>query len=110
MNTGRRGGSERDPGARPEVGMKGITGYVTGAVILAVVGVVCLGASRLDRELANAQQTLLTSQYSEAEASLEVVERYYGYVSRISGVNSRSFNDVQARKAALSYWQRAYRT
>jgi hypothetical protein len=72
--------------------MKGIAGYVVGAILLAVLGGICLGASRLDGVMVNAQQSLLTSDYNGADASLQSAERYYGYTSR----------------AAVNYWQRKY--
>jgi hypothetical protein len=88
--------------------MKGIAGYVVGAIVLAVLGGVCLGASRLDRQMGRAQQTLLTSDYGAADASLQVVERYYEYARRVPWVGDGPVNDVRTRRAALSYWQRKY--
>ena len=89
--------------------MKGIAGYVVGVIVLAALGVVCFGASRLDDLMVNAQQTLLTSDYAAADASLQAAERYYTYVSRLPGVGDRPGNDVRARRAAVNYWQRKYR-
>lgn len=88
--------------------MKGIAGYIVAAVVLAALGALCIGASRLNREMANAQQTLLLSDYAAADASLSAVERYYAYGSRVPGIGPQPLNDVRARKAALSYWQRRY--
>ncbi|HEY6362529.1 MAG TPA: hypothetical protein VIX63_15555 [Vicinamibacterales bacterium] len=88
--------------------MKGMAGYLVGSVVLAVLGAVCLGASRLDRQIAHAQQTLLTSDYGAADASLQVVERYYQYASRVPWVGEGPLNDVRARRAAINYWQRRY--
>ena len=88
--------------------MKGIARYVLGAVVLAGIGAVCLGASRLDGQMADAQQTLLTSDYGAAEASLSVVERYYQYASGVPWVGDGPLNDVRARKAAINYWRGQY--
>jgi hypothetical protein len=88
--------------------MKGIAGYVVGAIVLVVLGGLCLGASRLDDLMVNAQQTLLTSDYKAADASLQAAERYYGYAARLPGVGDRPANDVRARRAAVNYWQRQY--
>jgi hypothetical protein len=96
------GRNERD------VVMRGIAGYAIGAIILAILGGACLGASRLDRQMAGAQQALLTADYDGADASLQVVERYYQYASRVPGVGDGLVNDVRARRAAVSYWQRKY--
>ena len=88
--------------------MKGIAGCVVGALVLVVLGGICLGASRLDREMVGAQQVLLTSDYDAADASLQVVERYYRYASRLPWVGDGPLNDVRARRAAAKYWQRQY--
>lgn len=88
--------------------MKGIAGYVIGAVVLAVLGGLCLGGSRLDRQMARAQQTLIISDYAAADASLAVVERYYEYVRRVPWVGDGAVNDVRTRRAAINYWQRQY--
>jgi hypothetical protein len=88
--------------------MKGITGYVVGAVILAVIGGVSFAASRLDREMAQAQQAVLTSDYGAANASLQAVEGYYGYASRMPWVGEAPLNDIRARQAAVNYWQHEY--
>jgi hypothetical protein len=88
--------------------MKGIAGWVVGALVLAVLGGICLGASRLDRQMAGAQHALLTSDYGGADASLQVVERYYRYASRVPWVGDGPLNGVRARRAAIKYWQRQY--
>ena len=88
--------------------MKGIAGWVAVAVVLAVAGGMCLGASRLDRQMADAQQTLLTSDYETADASFQSIERYYQYASRLPLVGDGPVNDVRARRAAIKYWQRRY--
>ena len=88
--------------------MKGIAGYIVGAIILAVLGGICLGASRLDGLMVNAQQSILTSDYNGADASLQSAERYYEYASRLPWVGERPANEVRARRAAVNYWQRKY--
>ena len=57
--------------------MKGITWYVVGAIALAVLGGISPGWSRLDREIARAQEALITSDYDAAGSSLEVVDVEY---------------------------------
>jgi len=90
--------------------MTGIARYLAGAAVLAILGVVCLGASRLDRQVADAQQMLLTSEYGAADATLGTVERYYQFASRVPGVGEGPVNDVRARRAAIDYWQHEYET
>ena len=88
--------------------MKGIAGYVIGAVVLAVLGGVCLGGSRLDRQMANAQQSVITANYDAADASLQAVERYYQYVGRVPVVGGGAVNDIRTRRAAIDYWRHRY--
>jgi hypothetical protein len=58
--------------------------------------------------MARAQQTLLTADYGAADASLQVVERYYQYASGVPWVGDGPVNDVRTRRAAVNYWQRKY--
>ena len=88
--------------------MKGIAGYVVVAILLVVAGGMCLGASRLDGLMLNAQRTLLTSDYDAADASLQAAERYYGYASRLPWPGDGPVNEIRARRAAVNYWQRKY--
>ena len=88
--------------------MKGITGYLAGALILAGLGGVCLAASRLDRQMVDAQRALLTASYTNADATLQNVERTYEYLSRVPWVGDGLLNDVRAQRAAVKYWQRQY--
>jgi hypothetical protein len=88
--------------------MKGIVACFVFAAALAIVGALCLGASRLDRERARAQESFLTADYDSADSSLSVVERYYEYASRLPGVGDGPVSGVRARRAAVNYWQRKY--
>jgi len=90
--------------------LKAIAPYLVGAVTLAALGGLCLGWSRLDRDMANAQQMLQVADYDAADASLQAVERYYDYVRRVPGVGDRAINDVRARRAAVAYWRGAFDT
>jgi hypothetical protein len=88
--------------------MQGVARYLAGAVVLAILGALCLVTSRLDRQVADAQQMLLTSDYRAADASLSAVERYYQYASGVPGVGEGPVNGVRTRRAAINYWQRQY--
>ncbi len=88
--------------------MKGITGPVVAAVVLAAAGAACLGASRLDGELARAEQAFLTSDYDSADASFRIAERYYAYARHVPTIGERPANDLRARQAALAYWRSDY--
>ncbi len=88
--------------------MKGITSYVLGAIVLMLLGGGCLAVSMLERQMAEAQQSVATSQYEGVEETLDNVERYFEYGTRLLWIGNGPLNDVRARKAALQYWQRQY--
>jgi len=88
--------------------MKGIVACFVLASALAMVGALCLGASRLDRRMAQAEESLLTADYDSADASLSVIERYYQLASRVPWVGERPVSAIRARRAAVNYWQRKY--
>jgi hypothetical protein len=88
--------------------MKGITGYLCGAIALMLLGGGGLVVSRLEGQIAEAQQSVATLQYEGVEETLDNVEWYFDYVARLLGIGSERLNDVRARKAALHYWQRQY--
>jgi|SRR5262245_4702375 len=88
--------------------MKGIVACLVFASALAVVGALCLGASRLDRQMARAQESFLTADYDSADAALRVIEPYYEYASHLPWVGDGPVGAVRARRAAINYWQRKY--
>jgi hypothetical protein len=88
--------------------MKGIVACLVFASALAVLGALCLGASRLDRQRARAQESFLTADYDAADSSLSAVEPYYEYASRLPWVGDGPVSAIRARRAAVNYWQRKY--
>jgi hypothetical protein len=88
--------------------MTGIARYLAAATVLAILGVLCLGASRLDRRVADAQQLLLTSDYAAADESLSAVEPYYDYAAGVPWVGDGPVNAVRARRGAINYWRGEY--
>ncbi len=88
--------------------MKGITSHLLGAIALMLLGGGCLAVSMLERQIAEAQQSVTTLQYEGVEETLDNVERYLEYGTRYLGIGNGPLNDVRARKAALQYWQRQY--
>ncbi len=88
--------------------MRAITGWLLGALVLALAGGVCLAAGLLDREMAHAQEHVVSGEYDEPQTILETAERYFEYASRLPWIGNGPLNDVRARKAALHYWQRQY--
>src|ERR1044071_8526053 len=88
--------------------MQGTARYLVGAIVLAILGALCLVSSRVDRQMADAQQGLLTSNYGAAAASLTEAERYYEYASSVPWVGEGPLNGVRANRGVVSYWQRQY--
>ena len=90
--------------------MKAISGYLLGAIVLALAGGVCVAAGMLDREMARAQQNVAALDYDAPQATFDAAERYFEYGSRLPWIGNGPLNDVRARKAALHYWQQQYAT
>ena len=88
--------------------MKGIVGFLVGAVLLVVVGIALIGVSRYEERLADAQQLLATRELARSREALTEAGRYAGYVRLIPGVGPRAFQNIRAREAALQYWERKY--
>jgi hypothetical protein len=88
--------------------MKGTVGLLLGAVVLAIVGFVCVTMSTLDRDMLRAEQDINTLDYAAAQATYDKAERYYELASHVPGVGNGPLNDIRARKAALRYWQGDY--
>jgi hypothetical protein len=88
--------------------MKGAARYLVGAVVLALMGAVCLAASRFDGRTARVQHAMLTSDYEAADAALQALGRGSAYANRVPWLGERIADDLRARQAALAYWQRDY--
>jgi hypothetical protein len=88
--------------------MKGITGYLLAAIVLALAGVALLVAASLDRDLATAQEHVVAQKYNDVEPAYETAERYYDYASHVPGIGAGPANDIRTKHATLHYWQRDY--
>ena len=88
--------------------MKSFTGFLIGAVILALAGAALLGAARLERHLADAHEQAATLRYAEAQDSLAAAEEYAAYASWIPGVGEPTLKEIRARQAAIQYWRKDY--
>ena len=88
--------------------MKAVITYLVGALVVALIGGVCLTSSRLDRSIAQAQRELFAGNYAAADAPFEDAERYLARASRLPWVGNGALNDMRARRAAVSYWQQRY--
>ena len=88
--------------------MKGITGYLISAIVLALVGGALLVAASLDRDLATAQEHVVAQKYNDVEPTYETAEKYYDYASHVPGIGAGPANEIRAKHATLHYWQKDY--
>jgi hypothetical protein len=88
--------------------MKGITGYLLSAVVLALAGGALLVAASLDRDLATAAEHVAAQKYDDVEPTYEAAEQYYDYASHLPGIGDGPANDIRAKHATLHYWQKDY--
>ncbi len=88
--------------------MKGTTGLIVAAVVLALAGAVCLSAGRLERDLARAQEDIVAGRYDAPQTTFDSAERYLEYGSHLPWIGSAPLNELRARRAAVRYWQRQY--
>ena len=88
--------------------MKSVTADIVAALVFAAVGVVALTASRLERNLADAQEQTTTQQYQLAQGSLEAADQRLRYARWVPRIGDDTVREVRARQAALQYWQGAY--
>jgi len=88
--------------------MKGITGYILTALVLALAGGALLLAAGLDRDLATAGERVVAQKYGDVEPTYEQAEKYYDYASHIPGIGDGPANDIRTKHAMLHYWQKDY--
>ncbi len=88
--------------------MRGTTRPVAGAIVLAVLGSLCLAAGMVDRRAARAQREFFAQHYARADEALASVERYLAYGRWIPWVGAGPLNEVRTRRAAIRYWSRQY--
>jgi hypothetical protein len=88
--------------------MKGIAGYLAGALVLGAAAGAALVLSTIEREIARTQQKLVTMTGGEDERTLDRAERYFEYGALVPWIGSGPLNDLRARRAALRYWRQQY--
>jgi hypothetical protein len=79
-----------------------------GALLTGLLGALCLGVSRLEREIARAEQAVIASRFEDADQELERAERSLDRGSWLPGISDGPLSDVRARRAALRYWRGEY--
>jgi hypothetical protein len=88
--------------------MQSVTMLLVAAVLFAGAGFVSLTTARVQRHLADAQEQMATQQYAEAQSSLAAVEDDLASVRWLPFVGDATRKEVEARTAALRYWQGDY--
>ncbi len=88
--------------------MKSMTGFVVGAVVLALAGALALTAARADGHLADAQELMATLRFDEATDSLAAAEDSLRYARWVPWVGADAVREVAAKRAALQYYQGRY--
>ena len=88
--------------------MKGIVGNLLVAAVLALAGAGFLAAGFINRDMARAQQGVMSLKYDEADKVFANTERYFEYASHLPWVGDAPLNDVRTRRAELRYWQGEY--
>jgi hypothetical protein len=88
--------------------MRGISGLLIAAVLLALLGAALMRLGLLERDIAQAQANVTTRNYDGVQETFATAERYYEYGSHLPWVGDGPVNDIRARRASLQYWQKAY--
>lgn len=88
--------------------MKGLIGFVAGALVLTAVGMVCLAVWRIEGSFADVREQTATLQFERAQQSLDAAAQYVEYVDWVPRLGSDFRDDVRLRQAVLQYWQRNY--
>ena len=88
--------------------MKSVTAFLVAAVVFAAVGIAALTASRLQRDLADAQERATTRQYALAQQSLDAAQDHLRYARLVPRLGETTVREVRARQAALQYSQGDY--
>jgi hypothetical protein len=88
--------------------VRGTTGFLLGAIVLAVAGALCYAAGTLDRELAHAAEHFATMDYETPLETFETAEPYLALIRPLPRVGAERVNDVRVRKAAAQYYQGNY--
>ena len=88
--------------------MKGISGLLVTAVLLAVLGAALARLGFLERDIAKAQADVTTQNYDGVDETFATAERYYEYGSHLPWVGNGPVNEVRARRASMHYWRKSY--
>ena len=88
--------------------MKSMTGFIVGAVVLALAGALAMTAARADGHLADAQELMATLRFDEAAGSLDAAADSLRYARWVPWIGADAVREVAAKRAALQYYQGTY--
>ena len=88
--------------------MKGLIGFLAGALILAAVGALCLAVWRIEGSLADVREQTATLQFERAQESLDAAAQHVDYLGWVPRLGSGFRDQIRLRHAVLQYWQRNY--
>jgi hypothetical protein len=88
--------------------MRSTIGLTIAAIALGLAGLAFLGVARLEGRMADAGQRLSTLQYDLAQESLTEAEQDANLTRFVPWLGSDVRQEIRARHAAISYWQRQY--
>jgi hypothetical protein len=88
--------------------MKGTTGIIVAAIVLALLGSIAFVAGTVDRRLARTQQDFASQNYARADETLDSLERSLEYGRWIPWIANGPLADVRTRRAAIRYWSGQY--
>ena len=88
--------------------MRTVIGTLAAGIALAWVGALLIAASRLDHNIALAQEHLVAQRYASADEAFEAAAPTLGYARWLPWIGNRAVDDMRARRAALLYWQHRY--
>jgi hypothetical protein len=88
--------------------MRTFIAFVVVTIVLGVFGAACLGVSRLEGHMADAQQRLATLQYDAAKDSLAEAAQYADHARWVPWLGRDERQEIRARNAALQYWKKEF--
>jgi hypothetical protein len=78
------------------------------ALLLALLGTAALLWGNVERELAQAEESIAALDYGGVHDTLARAERFYERVSLVPFAGAKALSEVRTRRAAVHYWQRDF--
>jgi len=88
--------------------MKGLIGFLAGALVLVAVGAICMAVWRIEGSLADVREQTATLQFERAQQRLDAAGDDVSYLGWVPGVGNEYRDQIQIRRAVLQYWRGNY--